>query len=182
MILRHHHELVDGTTTSRALTAELDLIDLPIFLNHGTCLVKFAHEAIGIPVLRAGSQVIVGLLDSVDHIGEVDQPVRAGVALDRVHVAEQQRDGFLTLCVRRSRRAGDQRCVLVDERGRGLAEFVELLVRHAQDLPDDREFSLLCVSGPREFAQFRDVAHAQQQARDRTVWRRPSATSSGRGS
>ena len=55
--------------------------------------------------------MVVGLLGFVNEVGEVDEGVGAGIALDGVHVAEQQRHHLQVLV----RRLLDELSVLDDE-------------------------------------------------------------------
>ena len=162
----HHRLLVGGT--ARALPAEAHFVDLRVSVDRLAHALEFAHQTVLIPQARdvGLAQFVIALLGLVHDVSQVLEVVRARVALDGVHVAEQFRDG---------RAVGlgmlaDDALVLADEAGRTLDEVMELLLAHGENLADHFQTLLLLVGFGRELAQLGHVAHAQHQAQDRVVF------------
>ena len=97
----HQRVLLNTATAARPLAAQHVVVDAGVLFHHRLDAVQRAQQLRRIPD-RVGilAQLVVGLLGFVNEVGEVDEGVGAGIALDGVHVAEQQRH-HLQVLVRR---------------------------------------------------------------------------------
>ena len=119
--------------------------------------------------IRVGlAQLVIALLRFVNDVGQMLQVIRARIALDGVHIAEQ-------LCNRGVvglRMLADDALVLANETGRTLDEVMELLFADRQNFADHVETPALFAGFRSELAQFGHVAHTKHQANNGVALRR----------
>ena len=160
------HVGVDRAFAASRFATQLVFADLSVAVDGFRHQVQLMIEALVGPshVWRL-AQVVVSLLTLVHHVGQAHQAVGAGIALDGVHVAEQQADDF-------SAQGGGgllatlfQQLLVFFHKVQGVDdELAELVGRHGQNFANLRQLAFLSFGGFGQSAHFGHIAHAQHQA------------------